>query len=297
MKARNLFFILSFVLLFAGCCQKTEEKAEISVISYNMRLSSADDGENSWQYRKEATSAMIDSLKPDLLGVQEAKQDQIEFIMSECPEYGHYGVGRDDGISKGEHMSIFYRKDAFDLLDSFTYWLSETPDVPSKGWDAQCRRTATVTYFEHKATKKRFFYVNTHLDHKGLEAQKKGLELIVNKIDSINPEKLPLILTGDFNMVSSNEAILALDKVMLNTRSVAPVTDTLATFNGWGESLQEAAIGDNMKSKPVHELIIDYIFYSPMDSTMCKEYRTITEEFASVPFISDHYPIKAILTF
>ncbi len=282
------------MILLAGCCGKNEEKAEITVISYNMRLSSADDGENSWQYRKEATSAMIDSLKPDLLGVQEAMADQIEFIMDECPEYGYYGVGREDGISGGEHMSIFYRKDVFNLIDSFTFWLSETPEVPSKGWDAACKRTATVTYLEHKATKKRLFYVNTHLDHRGLEAQKKGLELIVNKIDSLNPKKLPLILTGDFNMVSYNEAIVALDKVMLNTRSVAQVTDTLATFNAWKKPLEDAALGENLKAKPAKELIIDYIFYSPMDSTMCKEYRTITEEFASVPFISDHYPVRAV---
>ncbi len=285
--------LMAFILLLAGCCQKNEEKAEITVMSYNMRQSPADDGQNSWQFRKEATPAMIDSLKPDLLGVQEAYRNQIDYIIENCPEYGHYGVGREDGISGGEHMSIFYKKDVFNLLDSFTYWLSETPEVPSKGWDARCKRTATVTFLEHKATGKRFYYVNTHLDHKGMEAQKKGLELIVNNIAGMNPEKLPLILSGDFNMVSTNEAIVALDKVMFNTRSVAPVTDTLATFNGWGKSLEQAAIGDNMKAKPVHELIIDYIFYSPMDSTMCKEYATINGTFAGVPYISDHYPIIA----
>ncbi len=289
--------LMAFILLLAGCCQKNEEKAEITVMSYNMRQSPADDGQNSWQFRKEATPAMIDSLKPDLLGVQEAYRNQIDYIIENCPEYGHYGVGREDGISGGEHMSIFYKKDVFNLLDSFTYWLSETPEVPSKGWDARCKRTATVTFLEHKATGKRFYYVNTHLDHKGMEAQKKGLELIVNNIAGMNPEKLPLILSGDFNMVSTNEAIVALDKVMFNTRSVAPVTDTLATFNGWGKSLEQAAIGDNMKAKPVHELIIDYIFYSPMDSTMCKEYATINGTFAGVPYISDHYPIIAKFEF
>ncbi len=295
MKFRNSFVILFFILLVAGCGRKPAGEVEISVISYNMRLSSADDGTNSWQYRKEATSAMIDSLKPDLLGVQEAMKDQIEYIVENCPEYGYYGVGREDGLDGGEHMSIFYRKDVFNLLDAFTFWLSETPEVPSMGWDAMCKRTATVTYLEHKASGKKFFYVNTHLDHKGLVAQQKGLELIVEKIKSINPDKLPLILTGDFNMVSYNEAIVSLSGKMLNARSVAPVSDTLATFNAWKKPLADAALGDNLKQKPAKDLIIDYIFYSPMDSSMCLEYRTIAEEYASVPFISDHYPIKAVL--
>ncbi len=297
MKIRNTFALVSFLILLAGCCPKNEEKLEITVVSYNMRHSQGDDGDNSWPFRKQATPAMIEAIQPDIFGVQEALKDQVEFLAAECPEYGHYGLGRDDGISDGEHMAIYYKKDVFNLLDTFTFWLSETPDTPSLGWDAACNRTATVAFLEHKATKKRFYFVNTHLDHVGMEAQKNGLLLIVKRIADINPEGLPLILTGDFNMVSYNEAILGLDKFMLNTRSVAPVTDSLPTFNGWGEALEHAAIGDNMKGLPTKELIIDYIFYSPKDSTMCKEYRTINESFENVPYISDHYPIMAVFTF
>ncbi len=297
MKIKNTLALVLFILLFAGCCQKSDEKLDITVVSYNMRHSQGDDGENSWPYRKQATPAMIGSINPDLIGVQEALQDQVQFIAEECPEYGYYGLGREDGVSDGEHMAIYYKKDVFNLLDSFTFWLSETPDVPSYGWDAACKRTATVAYLEHKETKKRFYFVNTHLDHVGLEAQKNGLQLIVRKIADINPEGLPLILTGDFNMVSYNEAILALDKQMLNTRSVAPVTDSLPTFNAWGDALEWAAIGENMKGLPHRELIIDYIFFSPMDPTLCKKYRTINETFENVPYISDHYPILAEFEF
>ncbi len=294
---RKIISLVLLVFALVGCGTKNADKVEISVISYNMRVGTADDGENSWEFRKAATAAMIDSLKPDLVGVQEAMGFQAKYIAENCPEYGCYGVAREDGIVKGEHMSVFYRRDVFNLLYSFTFWLSETPDVPSMGWDAAYKRTATVAFLEHKSSGKKFYFVNTHLDHRGKEAQKNGLQLIVERIKSLNPDGLPLILTGDFNMASNEEAIVALDAHMLNTRSVAPITDSVATYNAWKRGPQAVLSGDTVKAEPTQRYIIDYIFYSPMNPDMCLEYRTITETFAGVPFISDHYPIMAVLEF
>ncbi len=297
MKNRNILLLAFLVLISVGCAEHSGEKIRISVVSYNMRVGTANDGENSWEFRKGATAEMIKSLQPDLIGVQEAMKFQADYIAENCPEYGCYGVAREDGVAKGEHMSIFYKKEVFNLLDSHTFWLSETPDVPSKGWDASYKRTATIAFLEHKASGKKFYYVNTHLDHKGKLAQKNGLLLIVERIENINPDRLPLILSGDFNLASYEEPVLALNEHMLNTRSVAPVTDTLPTFNAWGKALKQAAIGENFKDMPTRDFIIDYIFYSPMDPTICLEYRTVTEQYASVPFISDHYPVWAVLEF
>ncbi len=302
MNIRKLIILCSCVSLvfFVGCAKsidkKTETNNEITVVSFNIRQSAADDGTNSWEFRKEATPRMINSIGPELLGLQEARLDQVSYIAENCPKYAWYGVGREDGKQEGEIMAIFYQREVFNLLDSCTYWLSETPDTPSLGWDAAYKRTATVCYFEHKASRKKFYYVNTHLDHMGIEAQQNGLKLIINNIAEINLEGYPVILSGDFNMVASNPAILDMENIMLNTRKVAPQTDHYATFNAWNKDLQSAALGNNLKERSADELIIDYIFYSPRDSAICTEYRTITESFANIPFISDHYPIFTRLT-
>ncbi len=302
MKVRKriiLYMGVFLTLLVSWVSCKGKDKvgeSEITIISFNIRQSGADDGANSWQFRKEATPAMINTIRPDLFGLQEARLDQVMYIAENCPEYRWYGVGREDGKQEGECMAIFYKSAVLKLLDTCTYWLSETPNTPSLGWDAAYKRTATLCYFEHKASEKKFYYANTHLDHMGIEAQKKGLQLIIDNIAKINPEEYPFILSGDFNMIASNPAILDMENIMLNTRKVAPQTDNYATFNAWNEELQTAALGDNLKEHAVDELIIDYIFYTPRDSVMCKEYRTITESYANIPFISDHYPIFAVLS-
>ncbi len=280
MKVKSIILGWLCLLMITGCC--TRKIDEITVVSYNIRVPVVSDGTNAWPNRKGATVSMIHRIRPDLLGLQEATMEQIEYIVAHCPSYGWYGVGREDGKQEGENMAIFYRKEAFNLLDSLTYWLSETPDVPSKGWDAACQRTATVCFFEHKESGKKFYYVNTHLDHRGEEARQNGLQLIVDNISKMNPKGYPLILSGDFNMNASHPAILNMENIMLNTRKVAPITDNYSTFNAWKEERRDSV--NNM-------WILDYIFYSPQDSDMCKEYRTITESFANIPFISDHYPI------
>ena len=130
--------------------------ASIRVMSYNIRLGVAKDGDNAWENRREATPAMLRDVKPAVFGVQEAYDFQVQYILEQCPEYKAVGVGRDDGVSKGEHMSVFYDSTRVELLEWGTYWLSETPDVPSYGWDAACRRTATWTLLREIATGQKF---------------------------------------------------------------------------------------------------------------------------------------------
>ena len=195
---------------FAG---RKEKDAEISVISYNIRLGSANDGTNSWAFRYPATAMMLQDQHPDIFGVQEALPEQVNYILS-CFDgrrgnisYKSVGVGRDDGKKKGEHMSIFYDSRKIKLLKWGTYWLSETPEKPSRGWDAACYRTATWALMKDMESGKLFYYVNTHLDHKGTEARIKGLALIVERIASMNPENYPMILTGDFNVGPDNPCL------------------------------------------------------------------------------------------
>ena len=258
---------------------KTPSRDEVKVISYNIRFANKKDGDNVWQNRAKASPAMIRDYAPDVFGVQEALAVQLEYLDDKLPHYSFVGVGREDGKKKGETMAIFYNTRKVRLLDWGTYWLSETPDKPSRGWDADCKRTATWTLMEMKDSGRKFFYVNTHLDHRGDVAQQKGLELIVEHIAAMNPEELPMILTGDFNVTPEDPVLGGLNTKMLDARKTALKTDSRATFNAWGKSAS----------------IIDYIYYSGFSE--CAEFETIVRQYKGVLYISDHYPIVARLIF
>ena len=281
---KKLFFIAALAcssLFFNACdccCCKSDS---LKVVSFNVRLMKGDDGSNSWEFRKEASPAMINTVQPDVFGVQEAFKEQEQYLLDNCTNYKSVGVGRDDGVDKGERMSIFWNTEKVEMLDWGTFWLSETPNEPSKGWDAACRRTATWGFFSMKNSGKKFFYVNTHLDHKGSLAKANGLKLVRSEIAKRNPDNLPMILTGDFNILESDSLIVAFSKDMKNAKYNAEKCDeATTTYNGWGHS-------DNV--------VIDYIFYDGFSA--CKSYRVINEQYAGKPYISDHYPIVAELEF
>ena len=263
----------------AAQAKKDNEGAEgMKVMSYNIRLGSANDGTNSWALRVAATKDMLADVAPDVFGVQEALDYQVSFINEMCG-YEYVGVGREDGKKEGEHMAIFWNKKTVSMMKWGTFWLSETPKKPSMGWDAACKRTATWALMKDKKTGKKFYFVNTHLDHEGKEAQKNGLKLIVDKIAEINPEGYPMVLTGDFNITPDNPNLSDLDSIMQSTRKIAGKTDNLDTYNGWGRG----------------KGIIDYIYVSGFSS--CPEYQTVTKRYADRKFVSDHYPVCARIIF
>ena len=204
MKKLILFLACAAVAFGATSC--AEKTSEIKVMSYNVRMNSspASDGDNFWDFRKHASITMINEEQPTVFGVQEATASQMEYLVENLPDYGHIGVGREDGISKGEHMSIFYRKDQVELLDGGTFWLSETPEEPTKGWDAACKRSCTWTKMRMKDSGKEFAYINTHLDHVGKVAQREGLALICKRFAEIVPVGMPAFLTADFNALTSD---------------------------------------------------------------------------------------------
>ena len=260
--------------------KKTGDKPEgLKVMSYNIRLGSANDGTNSWALRYPATAEMIKDQAPDVFGVQEALSYQVYFIEENFRNYKSVGVGRENGKKEGEHMSIFWNTKTVKMLKWGTFWLSDTPEKPSMGWDAACYRTATWALMKDKKTGKKFYFVNTHLDHVGKEAQKNGLKLIVDRIAKINKEDYPMVLTGDFNVRPDNKVLADLDARMTSVRKIAAKTDKHDTYNGWGK-------GNG---------IIDYIYVSGFSSY--PEYQTVTKRYADRKFVSDHYPITARLIF
>ena len=273
-------FMLAAAMIMSLPLLQAQESEVLKVMSYNIRLGSAQDGTNSWALRYTATGKMLEDQKPDVFGVQEALEYQVRYIEEMCG-YESVGVGRENGKKEGEHMSIFWNKKAVSMLNWGTFWLSETPEDPSMGWDAACKRTATWALMKDKKTGRKFYFVNTHLDHVGKQAQKNGLKLIVDRIATINPQGYPMVLTGDFNIRPDNPALADLDKIMQSARKIAPKTDNRNTFNGW--SVKKTAE------------VIDYIYVSGFSA--CKEYRTVTEKYLERPFVSDHYPIFARLVF
>ena len=266
---------------------------ELTVISYNVRLVTTDDGENQWKYRAPATPAMIKDYCPDIFGVQEALSDQLTYVGDNLPNYSYVGVGREDGKEineitnsedSGEIMAIFYNTSKVKLLEWGTYWLSETPGKPSISWEADFKRTMTWAKMQMKYSGKKFFYVNTHLDSDSALARKNGLKLILDKIAEKNTDNLPVVLTGDFNIIPTDSV---LDDVlgkaeMLDARTTAEETDDLPTFNGFGAADESPRV-------------IDYIYYRGFAS--CPEYETIDKRYGTIPYISDHYPIVARLMF
>lgn len=283
MRKFTAILMAVFLLLpsISSAAEKQTKDYDLKVISYNIRMGAAKDGTNSWEFRYPATALMIEDQKPDVFGLQEAFSYQVRFIAENFKDYDNVGVGRDNGKDKGEFMSIFWNKKTVKMIKWGTFWLSETPEKPSMGWDAACKRTATWALMKDKRTGKMFYFVNTHLDHKGKEAQRKGLELIVSRIDEINPKGFPMVLTGDFNIKPDNTALKGLEERMQSARKIAPKTDNNATFNNWG--------------KAKADMVIDYIYVSGFSA--CPEYHTINEKYGDWKYISDHYPIYAKLIF
>lgn len=275
MTKRYLSLLLAAFLMLPQFCFAQDLK----VMSFNVRMSSANDGTNSWALRYPAVGDMFKDQKPDIMGVQEALYEQIYFFDNNFKDYKYVGVGREDGKKEGEFMAIFWNKKTVSLLDWGTYWLSETPDKPSMGWDAACFRTATWALMKDKKTGKKFYFVNTHLDHVGKEARRNGLKLVMDKIAAMNKDGLPLVLTGDFNVTPDDPALVDVDANMKSARKVAEKTDNTGTLNNWGKASS----------------VIDYIYFTGFSS--CPEYHTVTEKYAERKFVSDHYPITAELNF
>ncbi len=274
--------ILSLLLAvaFAACSRTTTDEAQIKVISYNIRYQGepTTDGEHFWPYRRHASINMVQEERPTVMGVQEALEPQLQFLAENLPEYGHVGVGRDDGVSAGEFMAIFYRKDEVELEDWGTFWLSATPDEPSRGWDAACHRTCTWAIMQHKASGKRFAALNTHLDHRGAEAQANGLRLIAQRIGELVPTEMPIVLTGDFNSTTDNAIYKSLEGLLSDSRELATETDRRSTFNAWGKG----------------EAVIDHIF---VRGVQAERFEVLCDKNYGAPYISDHYPVATTMKF
>lgn len=273
---KNLFFLLCLTAIvgFTSCQPKA---LEVKVISYNIRYASAGDGENSWDNRKEASLNMINKETPAVFGLQEAVWSQIQYLDENLPQYSRIGVGRDDGKQAGEFMAVYYLTDQFNLLDSRTYWLSETPNEVSRGWDAACNRTLTWVKLQDKKTGQVFSFFNTHFDHVGNVAREESSRLIVRLIQDLAKDGESVVFGGDLNLRSSSPLLNPIKEYLTDARDCSPITDSQPTFNAFRNP--------GGRGEP-----IDHIYAINVE---CIAFRTLNGDYGA-PYISDHYPIEFV---
>lgn len=258
-------------------------QAQIKVMTYNIRVDFGGDGENNWEFRRDFLAGQIRFHLPDFLGTQEGKSHQLAYLLKELPNYGYIGISRDDSDTAGEFSAIFFNMAKFKIIKQSTFWLSETPEKKSKGWDAALERICTYGLFEEIATGKKFYVFNTHFDHIGETARTNSAKLILEKIGELNPEKLPVIVTGDFNAEPTSDAYKTMTQSMNDSRLTSkdkPIGPP-GTFNGF------------KFDKPV-TLLIDYIFTSKDISVL--KYAVLNDS-RDKKYPSDHLPVLAIIAF
>ena len=280
------FFFLSFFTLLMGLSTKFEamdqSASPIKVMSVNIRYKNENDGINVWKNRKDW---LIDNIRfndIDVFGAQEVEHSQLEDLLELLPEFESVGVGRDGG-QEGEYSPLFYRQDRFELLDSETFWLSETPrEIKSVGWDAAYPRIVTWAKLRRKTDGKTFYVFNTHFDHRGEKARLESAKLLVRKITEISGGH-PAFVTGDFNfkpetppyevLTQGQESeILLKDSRFSADQSYGPDY----TFNGF-------------QLKPTDlQNRIDFIFTKGEIEVL--KYR-VEDGQRGEAFISDHFPV------
>lgn len=265
-----IFSILAFLMVFTSC-----KSQQMKVMTYNLRLDIASDGENAWEYRKEFLGSQVLFLAPDILGVQEARPNQVQDLKNTLPDYKFIGKGRDGG-QEGEHAGIFYNSNKVEVSEVNTFWLSETPETVSKGWDAAYPRVCTYGLFTVKESKQKIWVFNTHFDHVGAMAQKQGMKLILEKIKEVNTNNFPVVVMGDFNVEPTSEVITDAKKVLSDSKEKAQIVfGPEGTFNGF------------KYNDPVTRRI-DYIMVS--NEIIVEKYATLSSNI-NFKFPSDHFPV------
>lgn len=273
----TLLILLSTLFVVESYAKGNEERINLNVATFNLRMDTPNDGENSWSHRKEMVKGLIQFHDFDIFGTQEGFIHQIKDIL-EVKEYDYVGVGRDDGKEAGEHSAIFYKKDRFTVLEKGNYWLSLTPEQPSYGWDAKIKRICSWAKFKDKVTGKEFYFFCVHYDHQGEVARRESSLLMLSRIKTIAGSK-PFFCTGDFNATPDSEPIQIIlkDGKLIDSKKISKLSPygTEGTFNNY------------KVNAPLRERI-DFIFVSK--DIIVNKYGVLNEiQYGRFP--SDHFPV------
>ena len=272
-------FFFSFLALLCATHLIVAQQ-EVKLMSFNIRLDVASDGDNRWDARKDRVAGLINYYEPDFAGAQEVLHQQLQYLQANLKGYDYVGVARDDGATRGEYSCIFYKKEKYTVLEQGTFWLSPTPDSISKGWDAALNRVCTYILVKDKKTKLTFWVFNTHFDHIGKQARLESAKLIVEKINEYNTDNFPVFVMGDFNSAPDEPPVVFLNTALKNSRTQASlVYGPAETFNAF-----------KFSEKP--DRSIDYIFFAPDKRVHVSKFATITDSY-DLKYPSDHFPVIA----
>jgi len=272
---------LVFFLLCLGTATLTYGQ-DMTVMTYNIRFDNPNDDNDLWKRRKGLILEQLLFYEPAVFGIQEGMHHQVQYLDDSLPGYDYAGVGREDGQTGGEYSAIYYDRGLFTLLKDHTFWLSETPDEPSVGWDAAMERICTCVLLRHKESRRRVWVFNTHFDHVGEQARQNSARLILKKINEINQGNHPVVLMGDLNAQPDGQPIQRIEARMQDARLVTKTRPfgPEGTYNGF------------RFDEPVKRRI-DYIF---VDGLEVIKYGVLSDP-ENLQYPSDHFPVMARVRF
>ncbi|WP_286845614.1 endonuclease/exonuclease/phosphatase family protein [Proteiniphilum sp. UBA5310] len=285
-QLKSIIHIL-FILLFLVSCShpklfsnlKSKSSTEFKIASYNIRCDVTSDivSGNAWEIRKRPLADLIVNYDFDIVGIQEPYQNQLDDLQNMLKDYDYVWAP----YATKSFLAIYYKKELFDVLDEGMFWLSETPEIKSMGWDADEYRIVHWAKFKHKETDKEFYCFNTHFYWKKITARQNSGPLSAKKIKEIAGDR-PIIFLGDLNSQPTTSQIDSL-KTVLN--DVAEITQTPR------KGPEKTAFrGGVFQGEPNSR--IDYIFVSKdikaLDYTVYDD--TYGEEDR---YPSDHFPISS----
>lgn len=271
--------MLHFLILL---CLTSAAFSQLSVMSYNIRYDNAGDSLDAWPNRRANVVAFLQYYHPEIIGLQEALHHQVNYIDDSLDQYAFVGVGRDDGSLKGEFSPIFYDSSQLSLINSSTFWLSETPEEVSVGWDAALPRICTWAIFEDKSAGRQLLVLNTHFDHIGEKARQEAAILILQRIQQlIRDESMPVILMGDLNALPESRAVGHIQSTLTDTYLFANHHGPDGTFNGFGFPTRNVPR-------------IDYVFTRNLQVVEHAHLLPFTNDYRQ---LSDHWPVWTVLKY
>ena len=301
---RQLFL---FLFLFVATVLYAQK---LLVGTYNIRYDNPGDVQagNGWVRRCPVICDMINFEQPDIFGTQEALIHQLRDMTRLLQGYAYIGIGREDGKEAGEHSAIFYKKDNIELLNSGNFWLNETPDKPKLGWDAACIRICTWGKFKDKQTKRQFYFFNLQMDHVGVVARREATKLVIRKIQEMAGNRIPVILTGDFNVDQTDETYRILSDSGILKDAYISAEQRFAengTFNDFKPDLKTDSRIDHIflspRFKVRHYGILTNSYWAESTDKQMLRSNQAPKEIKFGRFIrripSDHYPVLVKIEF
>ncbi len=287
--------LVLFLALSSGLSLAPAKELPLTLVSFNIRMITEDDGNNQWHLRRDLLFDTVRKMDPDVLGIQEAYAVQLKELLSAFDDYASVGVGRDDGKEAGEYSAVLYKKARFTKKGGGTFWLSDTPHVvASNTWDAACNRVCSWVTLTDQQTERSFSVYNAHFDHKSTKAREMSPIAIVKEMVAKGHEKAPLILMGDFNSGPNSPQMRYLlegtatlsgaeEKCPILFRNTLPAEDarTSATYSGWDGRTEGRQI--------------DYVLVAGKQAKIVSG--EIVRHSLNGRYPSDHYPVRAEVIF